>query len=49
MLAVMTFNVGYFAAVVLGLGIGYFMLYDRMSGHSMLRSDSCHVRLIETD
>jgi len=49
MLAVMTFNVGFFFAVVSGLGLGYFLLYDKMSLHSLGRNDSCHVRLLDDE
>lgn len=44
MLAVMTYNVGYFIAVVVGLGLGYFMfaLQRVPSSQASVRSDSCH-------
>lgn len=47
MLAVMTFNVGYFCAVILGMGLGYFCLYEHLTPAMANRSDSCHVRLLD--
>ncbi|GFH10202.1 uncharacterized protein HaLaN_05474 [Haematococcus lacustris] len=46
MLAVMTFNVGFFLAVVLGLGLGYYLLFERMDPEHQSRSDGCHARLL---
>lgn len=43
MLAVMTYNVGCCAAVILGLGVGYYICYDQSLPAAVLaRGDSCH-------
>jgi len=47
MLAVMTYNAGYFFAVLGGMGIGYVVFFDRTPAQALARSDSCHVRLID--
>ncbi|MEW5315634.1 MAG: hypothetical protein WDW38_007048 [Sanguina aurantia] len=43
MLAVMTYNIGCCAAVMLGLGVGYYICFDPSLPASVLaRGDSCH-------
>lgn len=44
MLACMTYNVGAFAAVLLGMGSGFLLFFDRAPGLAG-RGDSCHGRM----
>jgi hypothetical protein len=46
MLAVMTYNVGCFLAVPVGLVIGYVSFFDYSPSAAGVKSDGCHVRLL---
>ena len=41
MLAVMTFNAGYFVTVVLSMGLGHFLFARRAGQLGVLRQDPC--------
>ncbi len=41
MLAVMTYNVGYFLTVVLAMGVGHFLFSRKATQLGVLRQDPC--------
>ncbi len=50
MLAVMTYNLGCFLAVLVGLGLGYVIFFDfSPSVGNLARGEACHVRLLDEE
>ncbi|GAX86634.1 hypothetical protein CEUSTIGMA_g14042.t1 [Chlamydomonas eustigma] len=46
MLAAMTYNVGCFLAVPVGLVLGYVLFFDFSPSAAGVKSDGCHVRIL---